>query len=446
MWNRRDLLRAAGVGAAATWLGCGSGRRPSAPHPAIELGGLRAALRAAVEVLGAGLAEPVAYAQVRRRIRAVVDLVERDVDDATAAVVVVAGRDRAGRWRERALDRTSPAAIRAAAQALVIGASAGPASTGDAPLARDGATAVTTDPGALGTADWHDVVDDLARRAAAGANSRIVYRGVYVVTDVDQVWAVSSTSDTYQRLIRSRLGATAVAWHGSRPVAGTAEIAGGFGPEPARLTDAALAAMNADALALTTPGGFAPLADAAVGMAPSVAAALVGQAWAAGVGGGPLAVADVPDLTVGDHAGFASYFFDALGQPARGGQPRRSGPLARLSTAPSNLVVAVGAVADLEAAVGDGVIVSGVVDVGCDGDQLAVRTSRAYRIAGGKRTGHAWRDVEVRGRLGPLLAGITAIGDRAEAVAGPDDDRPPSAIVTPAVATRARLTTARGEA
>jgi hypothetical protein len=121
VWSRRDLLRAAGAGAAAAALaGLGCRRGPIAETaPVASEMGVRGALREALTVLATALTEPVAFARVRRRWRAAVDLVAREVWDERDELVVVAGRDRDGMWRERAIDRVDAGRIVAAARALV---------------------------------------------------------------------------------------------------------------------------------------------------------------------------------------------------------------------------------------------------------------------------------------------------------------------------------------
>lgn len=436
MWTRRDLLRAAGLGAGVAWLGCRSSTAPAIARPEVGPDELRAALRAAVEIAGARLQAPVAYARVRRRMVALVDLIERDVDDQLTTVVVIAGRDHAGRWRERALDRSDPSLILAAARALVADAPPGPATPIALGAAEDRAAAPAVDPARLTVSDWRARADDLAVRADAGATSRIVYRAVHLRTDDERTWVVTDTRDRSERLVRSRIGATAIAWHGNAPVAGAVEVIGGFGPEPDRITAEQLAAVNAEALALTTPGGFAPV-EADVVLAPQVMAALLAvvgvghsEGWTA---------TEVPDLS---HDGVPAYASYALG--ALGGDPsvRRGGRYARLSRRPSNLVVAPGVSDDLLADVDDGYLLDGVAH-GSHGDRgPSVRVGRVRRVARGRRTGHAWRDVELSSSVATLLSGISAVGATAIAIA-PDDDDPPLAVITPAVRTRAELRGAR---
>jgi hypothetical protein len=447
VWTRRDLLRAAGVGAAASALaslGCGRGAVATVPAPEARALGLRAALRDAAALIATRLREPVAYAQVRRRVRAAVDLIERDVDDRTTARVVLAGRGADGRWRERALDRTEPALVLAAARALIVDAPAGASAelASGAPI--DHAPELATDPELLTIGDWRARADDLATRGEARSNSRVVYRAAYLVCDDERSWVVSADGDRFQRLVRTRMGAVAVAWHGNAPAGGAVEVAGGFGPEPTRLSTEALATANTDALALTTPGVFTAIRGPVV-LSPTALAAVIDRAWSVAPGGG--AVVDAPAHRIDDAPAYASYFFDALGvdRAAAGPHRRRGGPDARLTTAPSNLVLAPGDVVELNAAAGDGYVVDGIAEAGGQGDELALRATRVRRIAGGKLTGHAWRDVELRGAASAMVAGITARGVRATTVAI-DDGGPARAVITPAAVTVATLVPARGPA
>ncbi|MBK9035790.1 MAG: hypothetical protein IPL61_31825 [Myxococcales bacterium] len=449
MWTRRELLRAAGVGAAASVvasLACGrSATRGAAPPRALDLG-LRPALHAAVAILATRLREPVAFAQVRRRVRAVVDLLEREVWDETATLVVLAGRAADGTWRERTLDRTDPQLIVTAARALIATAPAGASAPVATSAATDHVAAVATDPAALAVSDWRTRIDDLAARADVGSNSRVVYRATYAITDDEHAWVVSAEVDRHQRLVRSRVGALAVAWHGSAPIAGHVEVAGGFGPETERLTNDELARANRDALALTTPGAFAAQAGAAVILAPDVVAALVERAWPRTATAG-VTVVDDPAFATAGTPGYASYVFDGLGRLVAPGEVaerrRRGGPHGRLQATPSNLVVAPGTATDLIASVDDGFVIDGLAEGGGVGDAVAVRATRVRRVARGRLTGHAWRDVELRGSAAAILAATTSVGDRAVTVVSADDD-PPRAVVTPPLLTRADLVPARG--
>ena len=446
MWSRRDLLRAAGVGAAASLIGDLGCRAPTPPAPPMRQldPGLRPALRDALAVLATRLTEPVVFARVRRRIRAAVDLLERDVADDTVALVVLAGRGADGGWREHAIDRVDPALVGAAARALVAAAPPGGGAAIAAGPPAEHAGPALDDPDGLTLTDWRARIDDLAARAATGGNSRLVYRAVYAVTDDETRWIVTAAGDHRERRVRSRIGAVAVAWHGSAPVAGTVEIAGGFGPATDRLGTAALAEINGEALALTTPGAFTAAPDAVVVLAPPVAAALIARIGPRA--DGPVVIVDDPgDLA--DGAGYGSLAIDDLGRPTaarRGGWVRRD-HTGRGVASFTNLVVAPGAVADLAATTGAAAfLIDGVADVGGRGDQLALRATRVRRLERGRLTGHAWRDVELRGALGALLAATTAIGAAPVTVA--TDDDVPRAVVTPGLITRAALVPSRGAA
>jgi hypothetical protein len=446
VWSRRDLLRAAGVGAAASLIGDLGCRAPTPPTPPMRQldPGLRPALRDALAVLATRLTEPVVFARVRRRIRAAVDLLERDVADDTVALVVLAGRGADGGWREHAIDRVDPALVGAAARALVAAAPPGGGAAIAAGPPAEHAGPALDDPDGLTLTDWRARIDDLAARAATGGNSRLVYRAVYAVTDDETRWIVTAEGDHRERRVRSRIGAVAVAWHGSAPVAGTVEIAGGFGPATDRLGTAALAEINGEALALTTPGAFTAAPDAVVVLAPPVAAALIARSGPRA--DGPVVIVDDPgDLA--DGAGYGSFTIDDLGRPTaarRGGWVRRD-RAGRGVASFTNLVVAPGAVADLAATTGAAAfLIDGVADVGGRSDQLALRATRVRRLERGRLTGHAWRDVELRGAVGALLAATTALGAAPVTVA--IDDDVPRAVVTPGLVTRAALVPSRGAA
>ena len=417
---------------------------------------LRGALRDAVAILAGQLREPVAHAVVRRRVEALVDLGQRGVTDTTTIAVVVAGRDRAGTWRERLIDTTAPGPIRAAAAALVAEAPAGDATPLAIGAPEDRAVVVARDPAAMGTADWSREAEALAERAAAGASSRIVYRAAYVTCDDERHWVVTAAVDRSQRLVRTRIGATAVAWQGTAPIAGTAERVGGLAPDQRLLSDDDLARARADALAFYDAAPIEWRPEAEVILAPALVAAIVDAAWDRATAWGAATVADDPTVP----GGYASYFFDDLGAvpaplPLGGtsapstGRLRRDPVSGRLVRAPSNLVMQAGALGldGLEALVADGLIVDGAVDLRMNArGELAVRAARARELTGGKRSGRSWRDVELRGDAAAILGAIRAVGDRPEAVAPPDDTGPARAIVVPWVATRAGVGPARGDA
>lgn len=460
MWNRRELLRAAGAGTAAALLGglgCATPPRATASLRGGDLEAVRLGLRDAIEILATRLREPVAYAVVRRRVRALVDLAQREVTDATTIAVVVGGRDARGAWRERGIDGAAPELVRQAARALVADApmtSPTPVTPGSP---TDDAAPLEIDPDTLATGDWLAQAEVIAKRAEATATSRIVYRAAYVTCDDERSWVVTADADRSQRLVRTRIGATAVAWQGNAPIAGTAEVVGGFGPDHQRLTDAAIAQASSDALALHAASAITAHAAADVVLAPSVVAGILDVGWDRLAPGGLATITDDPTLA----GGFGSYFFDDLGAtPAPivvsgpdalrgGGRARRSAPRWRISRGPSNLVMAIGAAAAvaLEAQLDDGFVIDGIADLQHDHrGALAIRATRARRVAKGKRTGESWRDVELRGDAGAILGAIRAIGDRAEAFAPWGDDRPARAIVAPSVLTRIAIAPSRGDA
>lgn len=449
VWSRRDLLRAAGVGVAASIVGDLGCRAPASSTPPLRRydPGLRPALRDALEVLATRLTEPVAFARVRRRVRAGFDLLERDVTDDTRALVVLAGRDADGRWREHAIDRVDPTLVQAAARTLIASAPAGRGQAVTPGPALDHAPAIVDDPEALALSDWRTRIDELAARAATGGNSRVVYRAVYAITDDETRWVVAAGGDHRERRVRSRIGAVAIAWHGSAPVAGQVEVAGGFGPAVDRLSTDALAAINAEALALTTPGAFAAQAAATVVLTPAVVAALVDRVGPGVVG--PVTIVDDPAYEAAGAPGYGSFAVDDLGRPTAGragGWLRRDRD-GRAVARYANLVVAAGAVADLAAASGgEAYLIDGIADTGGRGDAVALRASRVRRLAKGRLTGHAWREVELRGSARALLAGATAVGATAVTVATSDDDDVARAVATPGLVTRAALGPSRGAA
>jgi predicted Zn-dependent protease len=155
-------------------------------------------------------------------------------------------------------------------------------------------------------------------------------------------------------------------------------------------------------------------------------------------------------------AAFAGHALDDAGAPARpttlasGGAPfaagpwgsaRRSGPRWQLARAPTHLELAAGAATAgaLESAVAAGVVLDGVRDLRLDDDgYVVVRVSRARELARGQRTGRVWGDLELRGDVGELLAGVIGVSSDRAAVALADDGPARDALV-PWLVTRGEL-------
>lgn len=464
--GRRELLRAFGASAAVAALAplaCGGRGRVGAVEPgAASASELRAALRDAVTVLGDRLDRPRAWVLVRRRVRALADVSRTEVVDEERTIAVLSGHGRDGERLERCFDDVTPARVRAIAAELAS-AAAGPrrevAAAIPAPV--DHGAPVEADPARLAPAEWLTRVRALARRGEAAASSRIVYRAAWLVTDDDRVWVVGEDGDRHQRLVRSRVGTTFVAWHGSRPQHGEAEVAGGFGPAVERLDDEAIARAAALALALFTPAP--PAAGAHVVLLdPAVVAALVDAHARGPTRAAPVApaVAVVDDPTV---AGYARLWFDDDGAPATvvpvvggaagaagaavaAGPRRRGGPAWRLAAAPAHLVVAPGTATavELEAGIHDGLVLEGVRDLAVDDAGVAlVRVGRGRQLQSGVRTGRQWGELEVRGAIATILADATAASrEQVELAVG--GDGPPRAVTAPWLLTRAHVSPGGG--
>lgn len=463
MWTRRDLLRAVGAGASALALaplGCATTPPPVHATPEIDADRLRDALRAAVEVVGARLATPVAFATVRRRLRAVVDLDQRGLAVEQRMLALVGGRDRLGRWHERGTDDLSPASVAALASELATGPADGPgARAAVARTVRDH-VAIGRDPRAVARRTWLEQADALARRVAAHASSRIVYRAAWLVSDDDETWIIGTGVDHRQRVVRGAVGAAMVTWHGRRPVAGEATTAGRWVPEAEQLTDDALARAADDALTLFTPGG-APEGETTVVLAPDVVAAILDRLLAR-----PALAATItpaPNLTLVDDptaaAALAGYVVDDDGRLATpitlyaGGHAvtdltrwpagaRRAGPWWQRTRGPCHLDLAAGptAVAALEAGVERGLVLDGLGPLHLDDDgRLVARIARCRELARGQRTGRLWGDLELRADVGALLAGVRAVSAERAAIAIADDGPPRGALV-PWLVGRAEVT------
>ncbi len=463
MLGRREFLRALGAGAATAALaplGCGPGGRRGLVIAEANPDQLRQALRDAVITLGGRLDQPRAWLLTRRRVRVLVDVAVAEVVEERSTVGVLSARDGDGRRIERCFDEVT--APRVAALAAAMAATGGRRrEVGSAiPPPVDHGGPVEVDPARLAHADWLARARDIARRSERAASSRIVYRAAWLASDDDRVWAVGEDGDRHQRLVRSRFGATFVAWHGSTPQFGEAEIAGGFGPAVVRLDDEAIARAAAEALALFTPSA-PPIGRHVVLLDPGVVAALV----AAHVSAPRLAAPSRPGVTIVDDptaGGYAGYWFDDDGAPARAtplfgggagvgatlgvGHARRQAPTWRLAPVPAQLVVAAGAAtaAELEAGINDGLVIEGVRDVHIDdAGVVVVRVTRGRQLAAGVRTGRQWGDLEVRGGAADLFSDAIGVSQERREVAVASAGSPQS-VSAPWLLTRARVGQARG--
>lgn len=483
--ERRDFLRAIGAGAAAaalTPLGCGAGHRRRAAQVETDPEALRRALREAVTVIGEHLAEPRAWMLSRRRIRVLVDVGTAELEDERLTVCVLSGRMDGGGRYERCLDEVTTASIARAAARIAAGAAESVAAAGSAGTERaafrggtrrgraipppvDHGAAVEVEPSRLAHVDWIARARELARRGEGAATSRIVYRAAWLTTDDDRVWAVGEDGDRHQRLVRSRVGASFVAWHGTTPQFGETEVAGGFGPAVERVDDAAIARAAAEALALFTPGA-PPTGRHVVLLDPGVVAAMIdGYARSPAAAAVPANVP--PFISITDDptaAGYARAWFDDAGAPARartligagagagGGHVRRAGPSWRARAAPTQLFVAAGPApaAALESGIDDGLVIEGLRDVRVDDRGMIVaRVARGRQLTGGVRTGRQWGDLEVRGTAAELLADAIGVSSERREVAFNDDrrgDGTPRSVTAPWMLTRAHVGSARGPA
>ncbi len=446
--------------AALAPLGCGHGRQRAPENLIAGPDAMRQALREAVTAIGTRLDRPRAWVLARRRVRVLVDVAVAEVVTEHVTVGVLSARDRDGRRHERCFDEVTPGRIAVLAAQLVASAPSGKRRGVAAaiPEAVDFGRAVEVDPAQLAHADWLERARDVARRGESAASSRIVYRAAWLTTDDDRVWSIGEDGDRQQRLVRSRVGATFVAWHGSTPQFGEVVIAGGFGPAVARLDDAAIARAAGEALALFTPSP-PPSGRQVVLLDPGVVAALA-DAHARSPRLDPLAR---PAVTIVDDPtadGYAHFWFDDEGVPAEavplfgaGAGPamagaihaRRTCPDWRLARLPTQLVIAAGSTsaAQLESGIDDGLVIEGARDVQVDDrGVVVVRVARGRQLAKGVRSGRQWGDLEVRGPAAELLSDALGASVERQEVALPGGAVPQS-VTAPWLLTRAHVTRAR---
>lgn len=438
--DRRELLRALGVGSAGTllWaLGCGPGpRRPSTPERVS--GEIRTWLRDAVARLAAAFPVVHVLAVSRRRTTAAVDVLGTGVARGRRDGVVLAVRDRDGRWREQVTSELTQAGIAAAVRAL-----AG-ASRRSASLDLGAPPPLPEAPPALADGALADRVEQITRRDRK-RNSRIVYAAALIDVDDAHVWSISPAHDREQRLVRVRKRALRAAWNGTRPVVTEAERGWIGGVDDQELEPGAVERATEDALLLMTPGAFED-GERVVVLDPTVAASLLDAFVRAlhtsdaarrpevrrrRAAGAPLpailTLADDPTAP-GAYGGFQ---FDDEGVPAApivlvdagraagvladragggGGRGRRPGHVGAVEPASSHLRLEPGPGAH-EALRDEGLILEGALGAVVDPstDRVVIGAARAREVKGGAATGRVYADVELGGELGALLGGVTGV-------------------------------------
>jgi predicted Zn-dependent protease len=480
--DRRELLRVLGATAAAGALGslgCGGRQRPAAATEVEE--DVRAALRDAVARLRERFAAASGWLATRDRTTVVAGSDARGTTRTFAATLLLRGYDGQGRSFERALgDVTAQGILEAAGELAALGGGGGRTLDPGKPV--DHVARPKRDPARIPVARWLADLDETLRRAEAVGSSRIVWRAAHAVVDDERTWFVGDGADVMQRAVRVKSGLTLVAWSGTRPMIGEVVVARRAGLEALGLDEARVARAARRALELLTPGE-PPTGPSAVVLAPSVTAALV----AAGAGevltaarwsrpdlaarallGGTVAAPEVSIVDDPTAGGFAGYAVDDEGWPAarteliaggalrgvlgdeagaahagtaRTGHGRRRHGDGAVAARPSDLYVAAGTTTDLLAALGDGLRIEAADGATVDPAswRVTVRARRARKVVGGKLTGHAWSDVEVRGTLPELLGGVFAIGERTATFPVGGDDAPPASVTAPGLATRAEV-------
>lgn len=480
--DRRELLRFLGATAAASALGsigCGGRQRASAAAVDWDVHGV---LRDAVARIRGRFVAASGWMATRERTSVIAGSDARGTSRRFTATVVLRARDGQGRTLERVLGDATGDAIRDAAGELAALGGAG-GGTLDPGQAVSHVKVIGRDPAGVPVARWLATLDDTLRRAEAVGSSRIVWRAAHAVIDDEHSSFIGDGVDVSQRVVRVRSGLTLVAWSGTRPMIGEVGVARNAGLDGLALDDVQIGRATERALELLTPGE-PPTGESAVGLDPSVTAALVaagaGEVLTAARWARPDLAARAllgariaaPEITVADDptaAGFGGYRVDDEGWPAtrtvlidagtltgvladeagaahtglpRTGNGRRGHGGGAIAARPSDLFVAAGTGADLLAAIGDGLLIEDADGATVDlaSWRVTVRARRARKVSAGKLSGHAWTDVEVRGALPALLGGVIAIGDALEThPVGGDDGAPPVSVTAPGVVTRAEI-------
>lgn len=439
-WSRRRLLRALGIGAASTiaWA-CGGHRGPgvSAPTSALDDVAERLAVLGG-RLAGLGRVQVV----VHRHVVATADAGGAMIRDESMTRALAHVVDAHGRHLERS---TSGAGVAELARVVdgVRGARPPAVLTRALPAQVDRAYSDADDPRRAIATAWLDQARALLARADNAGSSRVVYRAGYVEIDDSEIWSAGDHAVRHQRLVRARAGVLFVAWTDGRLVSAVAEVAAPIGLAIVdRLDRDTIAAAAVRALEPMTPGE-GPRGDTAIVIDPSVVAGLCdrglaqllttaaaqrGEAAAAGAWQLGAAVDIVDDARA---AGYGGYAFDDDGHAAaevalvRGGrrvgllggtaaapaQQRRPGHVGRGCTAPAQLVIGSGT-RPAAALVGDidhGYLLEGAGPTQLDRGrwEIAIPIARARRIEHGRRTGHVYGDLELRGAVPALLGAVT---------------------------------------
>jgi hypothetical protein len=456
--NRRELLDALGAASASTllWaLGCGGAVKPPST-PARVSGEIRTWLRDAVARLAVAFPVVHVLAVVRQRTTAAVDVVGAGVARGRRDGVVLAVRDRDGRWREQVTSELTQAGIAAAVRAL-----AGPPGK-RASLDLGAPPPLPPEPAVLDDLALRDRVDKIARLDTK-LNSRIIYAAALIDIDDAHVWSLSPAHDREQRLVRVRKQALRAAWNGTHPV--VTEAARGWigGVDDQELDPAAVEQATEDALLLMTPGAFEDK-ERVVVLDPTVAASLVDAGVRAlftsaaarrpevrrrlspDAGALPaiLTIADDPaaprayggfrfddegvpatPIVLLDGGRFAGVLADRAGAGAGvggggggpGGRGRRPGHVGPVEAAPSHLRLSPGEV-EHQALRDEGLILEGALGATVDpsSDRLVIAAARARELKGGEPTGRVYANVELGGELGALLGNVSGVAKDAVAL------------------------------
>lgn len=429
---------------------------------------MRTWLHDAVGRLTASYPSVHALAVTRRRTTAALDVLGAGIAQLRSDGVVLTVRDRDGAWREHVTSELTGPGVDAAVKALGASRQRKPVELGRPP-------AVPDEPPRLDDRDLRRRLEQLLA-SDASLSSRIVYAAALIDVDDTVVWSVAPGRDLEQRLVRIRQAATRAAWNGTRPVVSDVEHAwsGWLDDQPLGAGD--IAAASEAALELMTPGSFddgaravvldpsvvAVVVDAAVrGLLTSAAVRRPEVALRAAIGArlaSPLVTLVDDPTTNGAYGRFA---FDDEGEPAApitlidagrvtarladhagggAGRGRRPGHLARVEPSPSHLQLVPGT-APASALYGDGLVLEGglgaILDPGSD--RVRVACARARELKAGNATGRVYADIELVGSLTALLSAVDGVAQAPSSFAvRTDPDREPTwrSISAPALRTR----------
>lgn len=444
MIDRRELLAGLGIASASTLLsafGCsGAGRTVRRTDGAKDE--VRTWLRDAVERLATRHDAVHVLAVRRHRTVAALDSLGMGIARSRRDGVVLRVRGRDGTSREQVTSDLTGPGVLAAVRALL-----GSTASDRARVAFPAPPPAPAGPDGLDDRGLGVRLARIAERDRA-INSRVVYAAAAIDIDEATVWSISPTHDREQRTTRVMKRVTRAAWNGTRPIVSEGVRGWSGAVDDMDLDRPTIEHATQMALLLVTPGTFAEQVYRVV-LDPGLTAALIDagvhalltttaarrpevqRRLQAAVASPLLTLVDDP-TTKAAYGGFA---FDDDGEPARPiklldagrvvgvlgdngkGRSRRAGHVGAIEPTASHLRLQQG-IGSRHALYDNGLALEGLLDIVVDPgtSRVVIGAARARELAGGKRTGRVWADVELVGDLPALLVAVDGIAGEARTI------------------------------